>query len=1080
MSAAPLLALVRRLTPEAESVSDAELLNRFALQRDQAAFELLVWRHGALVWGVCRRMLGADWQAAEDACQATFVALATHAARIRNRQAVAAFLHRVAARVALDLIARRRPARSLPGADHEPADHAAGPDRVAVQREFQDLLDTGLNRLPDRLRVPFVLCELEGRSNAEAAALLGCPVGTIESRLTRARHRLRAWLTARGVSPTVALAAMPETVRSAMLRAAAPASVEPAVRALAERAVRSSLHGLLLVIATALCGVIAAVGVALAGGGTTPAVVTPRASTAAPAQRVDGEGIELPAGVVARLGSARLRQGGWVNDICFSRDGQWIASVGTDRAVRLWDGKTGKQVLVVRRPSGEFNRVAFTADSKVIVAAGYDKTTGGDLFRIDRLTGTVTARFSFPTRRPPLVRFSPDGTRLAAGTEDTKQLLLIDTATGAIIWAISLGTERPGGVALSADSKTVAVTTDTGKVRLFDGAGKPAGVLSGGKVSLNNVALSPDGRVVVAHDQARSELLAWDRTTAKLLWKDRNHAHYSLTFAPDGRTLAITGYGYVSSTVKAADGKAGQSFRGMVESHAAAFRPDSKVVAFGSIGGTISLFDTATGRAISPSADPPHAVRWLRFSPDGKTLFGWAGDWYAWTVADSKQRQVTNTGWNYGVPLSPDGKLTAQSVWYSGAIPAGSKDDGRRFEIRDAATGQIVHSYSSRGLRGMRWTGFSADGKTLVGATYDGHLAAWTLATGKELFRLPGHKAASSYQAFSADGRVLVTGAFGDSAEKFPVRVYDLVAGKELAKFHPGAWVVSVSVSADGKRVAAATSANTGGKPDIREVAVVWDVASGKELVRLPQHGEGGFVAVSPDGRTVAVACRWQSVVRVWEVASRSERFVFRHDGEITGLLFHPDGRTLAAASKEAPIYLWDVVGELAIAPPAWDADGAAELWDDLASTSAARAFTVMRRLRAHPDAAIRLLRVRAKLPAVPDAVTLKRLFADLDSTDFRTREKATESLASYGEAIQAALQTERDRTASVEVRTRLRRLLERLTVMTPERIRLIRVVEVVEAMGTPGAKALLETCARGGFGSTLAAEATAALGRRQ
>src|SRR5947208_11711886 len=115
MSAVPLLALVRRLTPQADTVSDAELLDRFALHGDQAAFELLVWRHGAMVWGACRRMLTPDHHAAEDACQATFVALATHCVRLRNCGAVAAWLHRVAVRAALDLAAARRSV--LPTAD---------------------------------------------------------------------------------------------------------------------------------------------------------------------------------------------------------------------------------------------------------------------------------------------------------------------------------------------------------------------------------------------------------------------------------------------------------------------------------------------------------------------------------------------------------------------------------------------------------------------------------------------------------------------------------------------------------------------------------------------------------------------------------------------------------------------------------------------------------------------------------------------------------------------------------------------------------------------------------------------------
>src|SRR5262249_53288019 len=184
--------------------------------------------------------------------------------------------------------------------------------------------------------------------------------------------------------------------------------------------------------------------------------------------------------------------------------------------------------------------------------------------------------------------------------------------------------------------------------------------------------------------------------------------------------------------------------------------------------------------------------------------------------------------------------------------------------------------------------------------------------------------------------------------------------------------------AAGGRGVAAGVATNSAGRPDPREVALVWDVASGKELAHVPQHGDGAHVALSPDGSMLAVAARWKAEARVWEVASGRARFVFRHDGQITGLAVAPDGRTLPAASHEAPIYLGDVTGEQAGRAPAWDAADAERVWDDLASADAARAFAAMRRLRANPAAAVPLLRDKTKLPRPPDAATLKKLFADL------------------------------------------------------------------------------------------------------
>src|SRR5205085_924687 len=104
---------------------------------------------------------------------------------------------------------------------------------AAATGEVRALLDAGVNRLPDKLRLPFVMCELEGRSNAETASALGCPVGTVESRLTRARQHLRRWLTARGAVPAIAATVvLPESVRAALIRAGAPGHVGSAVKAL--------------------------------------------------------------------------------------------------------------------------------------------------------------------------------------------------------------------------------------------------------------------------------------------------------------------------------------------------------------------------------------------------------------------------------------------------------------------------------------------------------------------------------------------------------------------------------------------------------------------------------------------------------------------------------------------------------------------------------------------------------------------------------------------------------------------------------------------------------------------------------
>jgi RNA polymerase sigma factor (sigma-70 family) len=227
--------LRRRAGAEGGGLSDAQLLERFVTAGDEAAFELLLWRHGAMVLRLCRRILRHE-QDAEDAFQATFLALARKGRSVGRRGSVGGWLYTVAYRAALTARARtgRRAAREGPLTD-VPAPPATA---EADGRDLRPVLDDEIRRLPERYRGPFVLCYLEGLTVAEAAARLGRPRGTVGTHLARARQRLRARLTGRGLGPcavglTAALAGRataqpPPALLAGTLRLAAGAAAAPA------------------------------------------------------------------------------------------------------------------------------------------------------------------------------------------------------------------------------------------------------------------------------------------------------------------------------------------------------------------------------------------------------------------------------------------------------------------------------------------------------------------------------------------------------------------------------------------------------------------------------------------------------------------------------------------------------------------------------------------------------------------------------------------------------------------------------------------------------------------------------------
>jgi RNA polymerase sigma factor (sigma-70 family) len=196
-------ALRNRFPEPAELVPDADLIARFLENRDQVAFEVLVWRHAVMVAGVCRRIV-ADEHLAEDAFQAVFLVLARKAGSVHGTN-LAGWLFRIARRVALR--ARKqayvRTVREVPLV----ADLARDPPPFPLEQiELRAVIDDEVARLPERFRLPVLLCYLGGRSTDEAALQLRCPRGTILSRLATARARLAVRLRRRGLTlPAVAL-----------------------------------------------------------------------------------------------------------------------------------------------------------------------------------------------------------------------------------------------------------------------------------------------------------------------------------------------------------------------------------------------------------------------------------------------------------------------------------------------------------------------------------------------------------------------------------------------------------------------------------------------------------------------------------------------------------------------------------------------------------------------------------------------------------------------------------------------------------------------------------------------------------
>jgi RNA polymerase sigma factor (sigma-70 family) len=195
---------------ETAKLTEAELWERYVGQRDETAFEALVRRHGPMVLGVCRRILGNE-QDAEDAFQATFLVLVRRAASLRSPPTIANWLHGVARRTALE--AKRMAAKRR-------AKEAVAPPRIMTLDDEIDLrpaLDQELGKIAEKYRIAVVLCDLEGKTRKEVARHLGWAEGTVASRLARGRSILAKRLARRGFAGALTVAAVTNGMAPACL-----------------------------------------------------------------------------------------------------------------------------------------------------------------------------------------------------------------------------------------------------------------------------------------------------------------------------------------------------------------------------------------------------------------------------------------------------------------------------------------------------------------------------------------------------------------------------------------------------------------------------------------------------------------------------------------------------------------------------------------------------------------------------------------------------------------------------------------------------------------------------------------------
>ena len=268
----------------------------------------------------------------------------------------------------------------------------------------------------------------------------------------------------------------------------------------------------------------------------------------------------------------------------------------------------------------------------------------------------------------------------------------------------------------------------------------------------------------------------------------------------------------------------------------------------------------------------------------------------------------------------------------------------------------------------------------------------------------------------------------------------------------------------------------------LRDEIPLYEMKTGKQVKRLKAPRLAFAVsklAFSPDGRTL-VSGDWVSgTVHLWELATGQHFHQYvGHKGRVRDLAFSADSSLLLTASEDTTALVWDMTGRLTAAKAA--PLSAMELearWADLAGEDAVRAQSAVRKLVTAPVQAVAFLGKQLKPAPAPDAKRIGQLIAELDSKQFKTREEAMRELEDMGDVTTPELQKAIDGNATLELKQRLQRLLEKFSSF--QRLRTLRAVQALEQMGTPAAVALLERLAGGEPIALQTREALAAVNRK-